>query len=215
LPRRYTLGKRGDAMAETRERVIAATLRLYREGGISSATVPAVARAADVSPATVRNHFPTPADLAEAAAGAILVELRMPGVEIFGGCAGALERLERLLVEVSAFYERSTGWWEVREADRVAGNAWEGPESAYQAAFATLIRAAVSPLDDDVEVVAVVGSVLINVYFGLRATGHSAERTVEVQRELLVPWLTARLSALKGRPSGQGPDSADRDTIGP
>jgi AcrR family transcriptional regulator len=192
LPRRYTLGKREESMADTRTRIVTATLQLYRERGIAGATVPAVARAADVSPTTVRNHFPGPTDLAEAAAQAILVELRMPGAAIFEGASGPLERVERLLVEVSAFYERSTGWWEVREADRAAGNAWEGPESAFEATFSTLIRAAAAPLDDD-EVIAVVGSVLVHVYFGLRATGHSAERAIEVQRQLLIPWLAARV----------------------
>ena len=147
MPRRYTLGKRGDAMTDTRERIVAATLRIYREQGIAAATIPAIARAADVAPATVRNHFSAPGDLAEAAAAAILEEMRMPDATIFDGAHGTIERVERLLVEVAAFFERSTGWWEVREADRVAGNAWAVPEAAYEQRIAALIRAAVEPLE--------------------------------------------------------------------
>jgi AcrR family transcriptional regulator len=182
-------------MAETRERIVAATVRLYREAGIAAATVPAVALAADVSPATVRNHFPGPADLATAAADAILAEVRMPDDSIFDGSDGPLERVDRLIVEVAAFYERSTGWWAIREADRVAGNAWAIPEATYESRFEGLIRAAVAPLDADPEVTAVVGAVLLHVYFGLRGAGRTSGQAVDVERRLLLPWLSTRLEA--------------------
>jgi AcrR family transcriptional regulator len=180
-------------MTDTRERIVAATLRIYREQGIAAATIPAIARAADVAPATVRNHFPAPGDLAEAAAAAILEEMRMPDATIFDGAHGTIERVERLLVEVAAFFERSTGWWEVREADRVAGNAWAVPEAAYEQRIAALIRAAVEPLEDDPGVVSVVGAVLVQVYFAARSAGQSSDAVVEIERALILPWLTARL----------------------
>jgi AcrR family transcriptional regulator len=180
-------------MTDTRERIVAATLRIYREQGIAAATIPAIARAADVAPATVRNHFPAPGDLAEAAADAILEEMRMPDATIFDGAHGTIERVERLLVEVAAFFERSTGWWEVREADRVAGNAWAVPEAAYEQRIAALIQAAVEPLGDDPSVVSVVGAVLVHVYFAARSAGQSSDAVVEIERALILPWLTARL----------------------
>ena len=193
MPRRYRLGKRGEAQAETRRRIVEATLRLYRDVGIAGATVPAIARAADVAPATVRNHFPAPADLAEAAADAILAGLGMPDASIFAGIGGPIERLERLLVEVAAFFERSTGWWEVREADRTRGDAWATPEARYNERIAALIRSAVEPLDEDPAVVPVVAVVLVDVYFSSRSAGLSSDAAVEVERALLVPWLTSKL----------------------
>ena len=180
-------------MTETRERIVAATLRIYREQGIESATVPAVARAADVAPATVRSHFPTPGDLAEAAAAAILEDVRMPDPTIFDGAGGTIDRVERLLVELGAFFERSTGWWQVREADRHAGNAWAAPEAAYERRIVALIDAAVEPLDDDT-VVSVVGAVLVHVYFAARSAGQSSEAAIEIERSLLLPWLSDRLA---------------------
>src|SRR5262245_17661333 len=141
------MDRRDVAKAETRDRIVAATIRLYREDGIAAATVPAIARAADVAPATVRNHFPGPTDLAEAAADAILVDVGMPDETIFNGIPGTIERVLQLLVEVAAFYERSAGWWAVREADRLRGDSWAAPEEAYEQRFASLIRAAVAPLD--------------------------------------------------------------------
>jgi AcrR family transcriptional regulator len=195
VPRPYTLGKRGTAQAETRRRIVDAALRLYREVGVDGATVPAVARTADVAPATVRNHFPGPTDLAEAVADAILVELRMPDASIFVGAAGPIERVERLLREMAAFSERSSDWWAVRVADRSAGNAWAVPEARYDARLGALIRAAVEPLGDDPAVVAVVGIVLVHVYFASRAAGLTSAAAVDLERSLLVPWLEARLAA--------------------
>jgi AcrR family transcriptional regulator len=193
VPRRYTLGKREESQADTRRRIIAATLSLYREVGIGGATVPVVARAADVAPATVRNHFPAPTDLAEAAADAILSELGMPDETILAGAGGPIERLERLLVEVAAFFERATGWWQVREADRVRGDAWATPEARYDERIRDLIRTAVEPLGDDPAVVAIIAAVIVNVYFAARAAGLSSADAIDVERSLLVPWLGARL----------------------
>jgi AcrR family transcriptional regulator len=194
VPRRYTLGKRGETQAETRRQIVEATLRLYREVGVDGATVPAVARAADVAPATVRNHFPGPTELAEAVADAVLAELRMPDAAIFAGASGPIERLDRLLVEIAAFFERSAEWWTVREADRSGGNAWAGPEARYDARIGALIRTAIDPLGDDPAVVAIVGAVLVHVYFAGRSAGLSSAAAVDVERSLLVPWLEARLA---------------------
>ena len=198
MPRRYTLGKRGEAKEGTRRRIIEATLQLYREVGLSGATIPRIARAADVAPATVRNHFPGPTALAEAAADAILEQLAMPDESIFEGAAGPLERVERLLVEVAAFFERATGWWEVRVADQAAGDTWGTPEARYEERIAALIGAAVAPLDDDPLVLAVVGTTLVQVYFAIRSAGGSSEAALDVERQLLVPWLQTRLAARPG-----------------
>ena len=192
MPRRYTLGKRGEAQADTRRRIVDATLRLYREVGIAGTTLALVARAADVAPGTVRNHFPGPNDLAEAAADAILESLAMPGEAIFAGADGPIERLDRLLRELAAFFERSTGWWEVRVSDRGGTDSWAMPEARYDERIADLIRAAVAPLDTDPAVVPVIAAVLVHVYFSARAAGLSSEAAVDVERALLLPWLAAR-----------------------
>lgn len=195
MPRPYTLGKRSDAQAATRRRIVEATLALYREVGIGGTNVAAIARAADVAPATVRNHFPGPTDLAAAAADAILAGLGMPDASIFAGARGPIERLERLLVETAAFFERSTEWWAVREADRGAGNAWAVPEGRYEERMAALIRAAVEPLGDEPAVGAIIGAVLVNVYFAARSAGLSSADAVAIERAFLVPWLEGRLAS--------------------
>ena len=66
MPRPYRLGRRAAPKAEVRERIIAAALVIYAERGLAGASNLSIAKAADVAPATVRNHFPEPGDLAQA-----------------------------------------------------------------------------------------------------------------------------------------------------
>jgi AcrR family transcriptional regulator len=193
VPRRYSLAKRGEAKAETRARIVAATLALYREGGMAGATVPAVARAADVAPATVRNHFPGPTDLAEAAADAILASLAMPDESIFAGSSGPTERVRRLATELAAFYERGTEWWEIQQRNRALAQAWSGPEAHYEERVAVLVRAALAPHDDDAVARAVVAAALEPLYFRLRASGSSSDEAVAVVLSMVLPWLDQRL----------------------
>ena len=188
MPRRYTLGKRGEAMADTRDRILRSALALYREVGVAGTTVPLIARAADVAPATVRNHFPTPADLASATADALLTELRMPDSSIFAGATALAERMDRLLDEVVDFFERGNDWWQIREADRAAGDQWSAPEARYYEAMGRLIADAIAPIDDPA-IIGIVGSVLVQAYFPARSAGRSAEEARELVRSLLVPWL--------------------------
>jgi AcrR family transcriptional regulator len=196
------LGKRAETKAETRARIVEATLRLYREVGVAEATVPAIARAADVAPATVRNHFPAPSDLADATALALLAELRMPDVSIFAGATSLTERVDRLLVEIVAFFERGTDWWRVREADRVSGDAWSAPEARYYELMGGLISEAIAPLGDDAAIVGIVGIVLVQGYFTARGAGRSAEESRALVRSVLMPWLASRLDAREPSPGG-------------
>jgi len=192
VPRRYTLGKRGEAKIETRERIVAAAIRLYQEVGFGGATVPAIARAADVAPATVRNHFPGPNDLAEATADAVLADLAMPDASIFAGIDGANARVRRLVTELAAFYERGTAVWQLQQADRALREAWSSQEARYQVRRETLIRAALAPHDDDTVAVTVTNVAVETMYFALRAAGQSSEAVVETLLEVLTPWLDGR-----------------------
>jgi AcrR family transcriptional regulator len=192
MPRRYSLGKRGEAKAETRARILAATLALYRDQGMAGATVPAIARAADVAPATVRNHFPGPNDLADAAADAVLTALEMPDESIFEGASSPSERVRRLAQEMAAFSERGTEWWEIRERDSELAQAWTAPEVQYRERLERLVRAAVAP-HDDAAVVAVVRTAVEPLYYALRASGSSTDEAVAIELSMVLPWLDQRL----------------------
>ena len=192
MPRRYTLTKRGEAKAATKARIVAAAVRLYREVGMAAATVPAIARAADVAPGTVRNHFPDPLDLATAAADAVLTGLELPDASMFEGLTSATERVRRLAVELAAFFERGTEWWEIRQRDANLAQAWSGPEARYRERLMELVRAAVAPLDADPAVVPTVATIVEALYFTLRGSGLSSAAAVETGLDLLLPWLEDR-----------------------
>jgi len=61
--RSYELRERARRQAETRRRIIEATVALHEEKGPAATTVAEIARRADVSRLTVYNHFPTDGDL--------------------------------------------------------------------------------------------------------------------------------------------------------
>ncbi len=130
MPRTYNMGQRAAPKADTRARIVAAALVIYRDRGLAGASNLAIARAADVAPATVRNHFPEPGQLAMAVFEALLVELRIPTPAIFDGLGNLRDRVERLARELAAFYERSEPWWRAyeREPELISGmERWRRP----------------------------------------------------------------------------------------
>jgi AcrR family transcriptional regulator len=58
-PRKYDLGKRAEAVEETRRRIIQATFELHGEKGVVATSMQDVAERADVALRTVYYHYPT------------------------------------------------------------------------------------------------------------------------------------------------------------
>jgi AcrR family transcriptional regulator len=200
MPRTYNLGRRAAPKADTRARIIAAALAIYRDRGLAGASNLAIAREADVAPATVRNHFPGEGDLARAVFEALLVELRVPTPAIFEGVDDPRARIELLARELAAFYERSEPWWRVYEREPDLIRAWGGGVDQYYADIERLMRAALGELSDDEPAVAVVASVIgPPTFFALRGRVLSSEEAVRLSLELALPWLEARRNRLATR----------------
>jgi len=66
VTRRYELKKRAEVQAETRRRIVDATIELHRTVGPLAATVAAIAERAGVSRLTVYRHFPEEVELLRA-----------------------------------------------------------------------------------------------------------------------------------------------------
>jgi len=193
MPRPYRLGRRAAPKAEVRERIIAAAMAIYAERGFASASNLSIAKAADVAPATVRNHFPEPGDLAQAVFAQMLAELRIPTPAIFDGLATIRDRVERLARELAAFFERSEPWWRVYEREPELISAWSGGVDQTYADIENLMKTALGALSDDDRSLAVVTSVIgPPTFFALRARGLSSDEAVELSLELAVPWLERR-----------------------
>jgi len=197
MPRPYDLGRRAALKADTRARIVSAALEIYRDRGLAGASNLAIARAADVAPATVRNHFPEPDGLARAVFEAVLAELRIPTSAIFDGLPGLADRVERLARELAAFYERSGPWWRVYEREPELIRAWGGGVDEYYADVESLMRGALGELSSDERSVAVVASVIgPPTFFALNGRGLSVDEVVGLTLDLVLPWLERRRGEL-------------------
>jgi AcrR family transcriptional regulator len=192
------LGKRAAPKADTRARIVAAALAIYRDRGLAGASNLAIARAADVAPATVRNHFPEATELARAVFDAVLDELRIPTPAIFEGAADLGPRIERLARELAAFYERSEPWWRAYEREPELIRAWGGGVDQYYDDIEQLMRTALGELATDETALAVLAAVVgPPTFFALRSRGRTSEEAVDLTVELTVPWLEARRDRLR------------------
>jgi AcrR family transcriptional regulator len=199
MPRSYNLGRRAAPKADNRARIVAAAVEIYRDRGMAAASNLAIARKADVAPATVRNHFPAPGDLARAVFDAVLSELEVPTVAIFDGADDMATRLTRLAGALAAFYERSAPWWRAYEREPELIEAWGGGVDDYYTEVENLMRTALGDLGGDERSVAVVASVIgPPAFFALRARGLTSDDAVQLSLELVLPWLDHRREALRG-----------------
>ena len=200
MPRSYNLGRRAAPKADTRARILAAALETYRERGLAGASNLAVARAADVAPATVRNHFPDPEDLARAVFEAMLAELDVPTPAIYDDIDGLGARVERLARELAAFYTRSQPLWRMYEREPELIRVWGGGVERYYTDIEHLMRVALGELANDERSVAVVASVIgPPTFFALEARGLSFDEAVALTLELALPWLEQRRDELAAR----------------
>ncbi len=117
-PRKYGLGKRTEAIEETRRRIIDATFDLHREKGVVATSMQDVAERADVALRTVYNHYPTIDDLVAGCTNRVISLLSPPTPEIFGGLDTFEERMRRLVEELFAMYERGSAMIEVARCEQ-------------------------------------------------------------------------------------------------
>jgi AcrR family transcriptional regulator len=109
--RPYTLRKRADAMAATRERITEAAMHLHGSVGPSRTTISAVAERAGVQRQTVYRHFATEADLFAACSRHFAAMHPGPDAGAWGAIADPEQRLARALDELYAFYEGTAAMW--------------------------------------------------------------------------------------------------------
>jgi len=193
LPRSYALGKRAVQRADTRRRIIDAAVELYQEHGVTGTTMLDVARRADVAPGTVANHFGSAEALATEATAKILADLRLPSPELFGGVDGLEVRIRLLVRELAAFYDRGETWYRVMQREPTGAEAWADAEARYYLELDTLVRAALGPVADDPDAVAVVAAVLRTWVIGsIQASGRSVDEAVDLTAGLLLAWLSTR-----------------------
>jgi AcrR family transcriptional regulator len=105
--RRYTLQRRAENQAETRRRIVEATIDLHAELGPARTTISGVAERAGVQRHTVYAHFPTERQLFLACSGLALERDPLPDERVWRAIADPQQRLRRGLAEIYAWYARN------------------------------------------------------------------------------------------------------------
>jgi AcrR family transcriptional regulator len=107
MARTYTKSKRAEKEAETRERIVEATVGLHTEVGPARTTISMIAERAGVQRHTVYAHFPAEHDLLVACSGHAEALDPMPGPEAWETLNDPEARLRRALTLLYAWYGRN------------------------------------------------------------------------------------------------------------
>ncbi len=141
------MNDRAKAQAETRERIVIATMQLHDEQGVAATSFVDVAKRAGIGAATVYRHFPTLGSLVTACGAHVWQEMDPPvpdrASEPFEGITGTQARLQRLVEEVDRFYRRGALRLTKAHADRHRIPELDGFLRAVEAGVAALVREAV------------------------------------------------------------------------
>ena len=104
-PRRhYELKERARRQAQTRQRIVDATVQLHREVGPAKTTLAEIARRAGVGRVTVYNHFPDEGALLAACSARFVVDSPPPDPAAWAPPADPAERLRRALRELYGYF---------------------------------------------------------------------------------------------------------------
>lgn len=121
-PRRYQMGARADAVARTREAIVAAARELHGERGLAATNWEDIAERAGVSTATVYRHFPSVAELVPACARTVFDIMQPLTLEQAGATFGAFDqagdRFEQLVRYTCHCYAGGADWLHAAHRER-------------------------------------------------------------------------------------------------
>ena len=106
MTRTYTLKKRAESQAETRRRIVEATVELHGSVGPAQTTFSMVAERAGVQRHTLYAHFPDERSLLMACSGMVHEQGPAPSAEPWRAIADPGERISTGLTAIYAWYER-------------------------------------------------------------------------------------------------------------
>lgn len=196
-PRAYTLRNRATSSASTRARILDAAKGLYRERGVGSTTMAAIAERADVSRGTILHHFGGNNGLLEAVADDVLQELALPDDAILDGIDDPEQRVRIFVGAMVRFFERSTPWWTVFES-QMDRPALKARQDGYEVTLAGLQAAALGPeAAGDAPTTAAIGGLIHPGTLGsylwlLEGWGFGEAERIRIIGDLVVGYLAHR-----------------------
>ena len=187
-PRKYDMTRRASAAARTRQRIIDATLELHGEQGIAATSWDDIAARAGVGVGTVYRHFPSLDELVPACGEVTRHVLALPDPDVvFEGVDAPAERIERLVREAFAIYERGAPQLRaIRNEPDVHPNVAAAGEEV-ETLLAALIDAAIGPSGDRSVVRAMVD---LGTWQALRDQGLGSSDAVTAITEMLIARIT-------------------------
>jgi AcrR family transcriptional regulator len=193
-PRKYSMDKRRAAVEETRQRILEATLALHSEKGIFGTSWQDIAHRADVSVGTVYKHFPSLDELVPACGELMYAITQPPSLEyapqIFAGAHSLEERLERLVGELFAFYERGAPYIETDFQERQLPMVQEW-EAHMRATMAGLVLEALLPVEPDEGTVRAVSALLdFSTFKSFLERSIHKEQAAKIMNEVLLCWIS-------------------------
>ena len=145
--RSYRMKDRAKTQAETRERIVGATMLLHDEQGVAATSFLDIAKRAGIGAATVYRHFPTLGSLVAACGAHVWRDMDPPvperAPEAFKDIVGSEDCLHRLVDEVDRFYLRGALRLTAAHADRHVIPELDAFLRAVEAGVAALVREAV------------------------------------------------------------------------
>jgi AcrR family transcriptional regulator len=184
-PRAYSMQRRSQQVQVTRRRIVDAALAVFAQRGARATTVTEVARVADVSPATVTNHFPTQDRLLEAVVARVMSDIDVPTPMIFTSARSVTARLRVLTEQMFAFFERTGHWFDLLGAELSEVPALARAEAQFWQSMRELYAEAVAGTDDEVLARATAGFVHPATYGALKAAGMPPHEASSVVADLL------------------------------
>jgi AcrR family transcriptional regulator len=109
MVRKYEQRQRADSRAQTRQRIVEATVALHETVGPAYTTISAIAEAARVQRLTVYRHFADDRALFSACSGHWAAENPLPDPREWEAVPDPAERLGIALPEIYAFFRRTEG----------------------------------------------------------------------------------------------------------
>ena len=104
MPRKYEQRQRAESQAETRRRIVEATVELHETVGPARTTISAIAESAQVQRLTVYRHFADDRTLFRACSAHWAAANPLPDPAAWAAVADPIERLELALREIYAFF---------------------------------------------------------------------------------------------------------------
>lgn len=189
-PRKYTKTKREAASEAIRRRILESTLELHSKKGIFGTSWKDIATHADVSLATVYNHFPSLNELVPACGELMYAIAQPPSLDdadaIFFDATTVEERVDRLIKTLFDFYERGEPYLDVDHQERSLESVQEW-EAYLKDLIDGLTRAALKPIKPNKRTVEAAAALLdVPVFLSFRRRGMSRVEIERMMNDLLL-----------------------------